>query len=162
MDTRKRGVESLPASPRTRGWTRFIGLERLDPSVAASPRTRGWTQSGASDTVPAEYGFPAHAGMDLKLRASQSPVKVAGYPSAASPRTRGWTGFPAHAGMRPFTPQHGGQKCQASPRTRGWTRNVSRERLPFHGFPAHAGMDPRPCGAESTNPGFPAHAGMDP
>ena len=92
---------------------------------------------------------------------------------AASPHTRGWTpacsalttqrdGFPAHAGMDPWSrpswprfrrlPRTRGDgpydvakmvgRVAASPHTRGWTPVPDRGRADRRGFPAHAGMDP--------------------
>ena len=91
----------------------------------------------------------------------------------ASPHTRGWTlgmpwwemralGFPAHAGMDPWTsttptrpsrlPRTRGDgpvpgalnvaETGASPHTRGWTRSWPVTPTSTAGFPAHAGMDP--------------------
>ena len=92
----------------------------------------------------------------------------------ASPHTRGWTrharpllgtghGFPAHAGMDPWSPcsarcgawlprtrGDGPETCgvtdgnvPASPHTRGWTRMCLSVTTRRPGFPAHAGMDPQ-------------------
>ena len=154
----------MPASPRSRGWTRPVPLH---------PRRLG--------------GFPALAGMDRRP-ASRSrpaarlprargdgprPTPLSPRTAAASPRSRGWTqdldtpprhprGFPALAGMdlsrsrsscrsaglprargdgpptRPGCPA-----CEpASPRSRGWTPHATRRRRRLQGFPALAGMDP--------------------
>ena len=131
----------------------------------ASPRTRGWTRYLARPCAVSR-GFPRARGD------GPSVVYSASHPAKASPRTRGWThgtnggssrsrGFPAHAGMDPGAPtvpprpyrlpraRGDGPEMEfpceriemASPRTRGWTR---RNRLAVGdstGFPAHAGMD---------------------
>ena len=157
-----------------------------ETAAAASPRTRGWTREiGLLGLGLA--GFPAHAGMDP---GSLSPpghpewlprargdgltaVSLAQYLSMASPRTRGWTpsavenasgfgGFPAHAGMDldrhleiealrwlprargdgPVRVCRAGRQLPASPRTRGWTLTAILKSKHCDGFPAHAGMDP--------------------
>ena len=73
-----------------------------------------------------DYGFPAHAGMDLL------PVDT-GFDRARLPRTRGDGPRPAPAPRVPL---------RASPHTRGWTRRADVGPLGDEGFPAHAGMDP--------------------
>ena len=152
-------------------------------------------------------GFPAHAGMDPRPPArcrpagrlprtrgdgpagSRSVTQAAG----ASPHTRGWTsqivtparrssGFPAHAGMDPYTTRRSGRQARlprtrgdgplaaaspvpstwASPHTRGWTHVSHRPPDLRRGFPAHAGMDPSPGCCWATRARLPRTRGDGP
>ena len=171
--------------PRTRGdGPLFDALHaRID---GASPHTRGWTpRRGPRGSRPP--GFPAHAGMDLRLgrhhgdfdglprtrgdgpRSCASPRTS----STASPHTRGWTrrgrrrfrcrpGFPAHAGMDP-PPLRARTGFARLPRTRG--DGPHRDGGGGGGgaaSPHTRGWTRPPSSAAPPRPGFPAHAGMDP
>ena len=150
--------------PRTRGdGPRERGV-RVPPSPA-SPHTRGWTSDLPAAGAP-DRGFPAHAGMDLRLAPppqrlirlprtrGDGPASrgAAPPPAGASPHTRGWTavlidppalarGFPAHAGMDPRPAARPDRPRLASPHTRGWTACRNWQTRRRRGFPAHAGMD---------------------
>ena len=91
----------LPASPRSRGWTRHAlgGGRRREgfPALAGMDRAR-WRRSASSSRLPRARG---DGPVVLRLRGPVTP---------ASPRSRGWTlvrvvvrrpppGFPALAGM---------------------------------------------------------------
>ena len=115
------------------------------------------------------------------------------YALQASPHTRGWTrlhpgrsgggrGFPAHAGMDPWTVRDDncaarlprtrgdGPRCapsgardrKASPHTRGWTPLGVGRLVERVGFPAHAGMDPRMCGPRGARARLPRTRGDGP
>ena len=174
-----------PRLPRTRG-DGPMTCPPVERAIRASPHTRGWTHRRHLDDR-GRVGFPAHAGMDLRLWRVVDPGR-------RLPRTRG-------DGPRPERPADAGG--MASPHTRGWTRPLGRFVSDHQGFPAHAGMDPGAawttdagCGLPRTRgdgprrgasargagrasphtrgwtlkpgrraeraPGFPAHAGMDP
>ena len=150
-----------------------------------SPHTRGWTQTRTAGRSK-EQGFPAHAGMDPAPAPSRRPgrgiprtrgdgpgCRTIGRPAPRdSPHTRGWTlimkgifnpnrGFPAHAGMDPWSGRRGRRclwiprtrgdgpcpgpfhpaRCTDSPHTRGWTPAAHVGQVGGRGFPAHAGMD---------------------
>ena len=176
---------ALRRLPRTRG-DGPCSCHATRSGSAASPHTRGWTPRRTTRFL-SPGGFPAHAGMDLRSRPFRrhsrwlprtrgdgpaSGRSRAARPSA-SPHTRGWTaptrrravsriGFPAHAGMDPWSrwcsaaraglPRTRGDgparrvmrppRAAASPHTRGWTHGHAGQRVARNGFPAHAGMDP--------------------
>ena len=91
---------------------------------AASPRTRGSTPERFYRT-PREYGFPAHAGIDLY--------------SALARLVASW--LPRARGDRPFWASMRPVEAKASPRTRGSTLLGLRLARSRSGFPAHAGID---------------------
>ena len=171
----KAAIACCARLPRTRG-DGPLSPSIVTGRIGASPHTRGWTViDRLNETV--EYGFPAHAGMDLLLVSDgdetgrlprtrgDGPGRVVGVVrfSVASPHTRGWTharqsvrpdrsGFPpAHAGMDPCRVASRRRASRLPPHTRGWTPAVDPAPLRLHGFPAHAGMDP----TASTPPGSP-------
>ena len=171
--------------PRTRGDGPKAKRE-IEDGVKVSPHTRGWTRR-AYPLHTSRSGFPAHAGMDPRLRLDRRPDP----------------GFPRTRGDGPVLPYQPAGPCSVSPHTRGWTPAEPALLAGTRGFPAHAGMDP--CGPapaptatrfprtrgdgpvldqkEAEKPavsphtrgwtldaggrvdadaGFPAHAGMDP
>ena len=174
--------------PRPRGDGPFQASGSVGTTMV-SPPTRGWTRWKCCGRL-ASVGFPAHAGMDQVAQKTvvvhdrfprprgDGPV-LFGYPfrlREVSPPTRGWTrlwlgagvrcgGFPAHAGMDPWT-LTGDRACHwfprprgdgpgtriivmaappVSPPTRGWTEILLVVDRMATGFPAHAGMDPSTC-----------------
>ena len=170
--------------PRTRGDgpspRRGAGAQ-----AAASPHTRGWTVAPHRREQIAG-GFPAHAGMDLRLRVragrrirlprtrGDGPADTSAAKRAvmASPHTRGWTqplyavvhhcaGFPAHAGMDP------GRRRRAGcipwlPRTRGdGPASRSAVATASRASPHTRGWTFSGFVCGSRPAGFPAHAGMD-
>ena len=171
--------------PRTRGdgpgWGCQCRLER-----SASPHTRGWTR-GDPGQHAAVVGFPAHAGMDRRVRidivASQRlprtrgdgprPDRRASSSAAASPHTRGWThprglgalvgrGFPAHAGMDPSSRRRA-TASRRLPRTRGDGPDGSPSMTRWYWASPHTRGWTAPSREDPwPHVGFPAHAGMDP
>ena len=121
-------------------------------SIGVSPPTRGWTGDGAL-AADCRFGFPAHAGMDLKV---------------STKAARRWR-FPRPRGDGPFFVPGWRDLRWVSPPTRGWTRRCRARQHSACGFPAHAGMDlidgghseryrrfPRPRG---DGPALPWHRG---
>ena len=183
--TRRHMYSSFWRFPRPRGDGPEDGTAWLFRHTV-SPPTRGWTP--AEGRFPAgRRGFPAHAGMDLRITGTATLAE--GFPRprgdgpaqsppvlrapSVSPPTRGWTsystecldacvGFPAHAGMdRP-----GGARPKTSrrfPRPRGDGPSSYTSRC------ANGSVSPPTRGwtlpegvEERPEEGFPAHAGMDP
>ena len=180
-------VRAVPARgiPRTRGDgpSRRRALWRGGED---SPHTRGWTPQfrGAVVAVP---GFPAHAGMDPRRRATREPScriprtrgdgPIGGTLRLClrgdSPHTRGWTrnawhrtgqgrGFPAHAGMEPLD-AHSHPVRGRIPRTRGdGPAEVDMPSYRLVDSPHTRGWTPAAGRPGHGDDGFPAHAGMDP
>ena len=129
--------------PRTRGDGPWF-IDAVSKSFPDSPHARGWTlQVDVLD--PMARGFPARAGMDPpcasrragppripRTRGDGPLERIASAAEAPdSPHARGWTreaafegrhppppGFPARAGMDPFTAGWS-RRCPGIPRTRG-------------------------------------------
>ena len=191
--------------PRPRGDGPCL-VARSSRRPAVSPPTRGWTPYSVRLSAPTS-GFPAHAGMDpcactRHRRWRRFPRPRGDGPgygawsdtgTMVSPPTRGWTadrrppavarmGFPAHAGMDPFTwasaggdsgfprPRGDGPHvyialhgiAEVSPPTRGWTPRGGAAPGRWRGFPAHAGMDPIRRARTSLFPRFPRPRGDGP
>ena len=170
--------------PRTRGDGPRAAMAEIGRRTG-SPHTRGWTPAVGRGPRQGE-GFPAHAGMDLRVMSV----------------SRARRGVPRTRGDGPWISATSSCPCRGSPHTRGWTRRGVAAPARRRGFPAHAGMDPhrivdflsfprvprtrgdgplagqrgrhRPGGSPHTRGwtapvdlfevggcGFPAHAGMD-
>ena len=149
---RPRGMDPPPTSvqdmaygfPRPRGdGPAELHSSRRDREV--SPPTRGWT-AFTRFTVNSVRGFPAHAGMDLKL-VMDDGTEVR---------------FPRPRGDGPFAQEQTSYISGVSPPTRGWTRYVLPAVLDLVGFPAHAGMDPLTLGQPATAIRFPRPRGDGP
>ena len=110
--------------PRARG-DRPFPLRQVAFVSAPSPRTRGST-ANLNEALETMNAFPAHAGIDLRLRS------VAPAPSSL-PRARG---------DRPLKAVVNALNDRPSPRTRGSTCVVDRQQGATEAFPAHAGIDP--------------------
>ena len=110
--------------PRPRGDGPLEPQSDRDRAVV-SPPTRGWTSAVVFLQLGAA-GFPAHAGMDPRIRLYGAFLQ----------------GFPRPRGDGPSVSGPYQASSMVSPPTRGWT--LGRTRLLSHheGFPAHAGMDP--------------------
>ena len=131
--------------------------------------------------------FPRPRGDGPKAREAKAKA------APVSPPTRGWTpsglwsdvrpvGFPAHAGMDPWTARgsaaawrfprprgdgppgssSGSAAEPVSPPTRGWTPAVDQKGTGAAGFPAHAGMDPSLPEVLQSLPRFPRPRGDGP
>ena len=128
---RRDGYDPLGALKALAGTMIEMFPSAFEPShpAQASPHTRGWTGDPVRRAT-GRAGFPAHAGMDLRLDVVDALAK-------RLPRTRG-------DGPAMISRRRG--RMPASPHTRGWTRRPCVAVVAGHGFPAHAGMDPSACG----------------
>ena len=111
--------------PRTRG-DGPGGTGDWGAAHADSPHPRGWT-GALRESMPAEYGFPAPAGMDPADTTRRATTR-------RIPRTRG--DGPVVWCWRMV-------EVLDSPHPRGWTGVRAVCGWPGRGFPAPAGMDPR-------------------
>ena len=165
--TRSRGAGSAVA---IRGFPAHAGM---DPATSPRPgHTRGWNVFGCRlqrrlprtrGDGPVVFepllerrersGFPAHAGMDPRVRHETAEFRRAGFPAHAGmdpcPTARLATvpasaGFPAHAGMDPadLPRMPSGESRKASPHTRGWTRHEARTALKLARLPRTRGDGP--------------------
>ncbi len=130
--------------PRPRGDGPSVGGIGRN-ALGVSPPTRGWTSVEVA-ALPAELGFPAHAGMDPQY-IRREPVILR---------------FPRPRGDGPPMIVARDARIEVSPPTRGWTRSSRPTGLAVGGFPAHAGMDPRPRHKSSRRPWFPRPRGDGP
>ena len=122
-----------PRLPRPRGdGPADYQRARAWAEATASPPTRGWTLE--SPHGPSQHGarggFPAHAGMDLRIHHPNPRRTRLPRPRGDGPRAGSFTRL----------------DLAASPPTRGWTLSGDRSPVDEAGFPAHAGMDPHPDG----------------
>ena len=126
MDRERQLVaEQSRGIPRTRGDGPATNPPSDRPS-SDSPHARGWTRRDLR-LDRRRGGFPARAGMDLKVTKSDRR-------GHRIPRTRG-DGPRLSAREIELEPD--------SPHARGWTRISARPCRPSAGFPARAGMDRR-------------------
>ena len=130
--------------PRTRG-DGPLAIRHRERQPAVSPHTRGWTPCRVRP-LGEGAGFPAHAGMDPRVRRGCSAA----------------TWFPRTRGDGPWRWRSSLTGRPVSPHTRGWTPACRTARSISSGFPAHAGMDPIDPSAPRRARWFPRTRGDGP
>ena len=139
---------------------------RAERGATGIPRARG---DGPDDQVAADAVAADSPRSRGWTRAARPPHRgVRGFPALAGmdpysrDGARDWLGIPRARGDGPQTSKPSRVRSKDSPRSRGWTISAARAAVGGSGFPALAGMDPGKGDQDAQRKGIPRARGDGP